>query len=57
MQMEAGWDPSKDYHRIVAAISPEGILFGKIDGKVVSSILATKYSKTFGFIGVYFVKK
>lgn len=52
IQQGLGWDPFKKSHLIIAAISPEGALLGKINGKVMSSILATKYSKTFGFIGV-----
>ncbi len=57
LQKTIGWDPFKKTHLIIAAISPEGLLFGKVEGKMVASILATKYSKTFGFIGVYYVKK
>ena len=30
---------------------------GKLDGKVVACILALKYSKHYGFIAVYWVKK
>jgi predicted GNAT family N-acyltransferase len=57
IQQQLGWDPFKNTHKIVADISPEGVLFGKLGGKIMSSILATKYSKGFGFIGVYYVRK
>jgi N-acetylglutamate synthase-like GNAT family acetyltransferase len=30
---------------------------GKLNGKVIACIVALKYSKKFGFIAVYWVKK
>lgn len=57
IQHNLGWDPFKNSYLIIKELSPEGVFFGKIAGKIVSSIIAMKYSEQFGFIGVYWVKK
>lgn len=51
------WDPVVDSHLIMEQASPEGLLLGKINGKVVCCIAALKYSKKWGFVAVYWTRE
>jgi hypothetical protein len=57
IQYNLGWDPFKNSYQVIKELSPGGVFFGKLAGKIISSIIAMKYSEQFGFIGVYWVKK
>jgi len=57
IQYNLGWDPFKNSYLVIKELSPGGVFFGKIAGKIISSIIAMKYTEKFGFIGVYWVKK
>lgn len=55
IQHGLGWDPMHKCQLLAEATDMDGCFFGKLDGKIVSSITAMKYGK-YGFIGVYWVK-
>jgi hypothetical protein len=55
IQNTLGWDPFQLSYLTLAEISPEGLLLGKLNGKVISSCLALKYSRKYGFLAVYWV--
>ena len=56
IQYGLGWDPFYKCQELIKATDMNGCFFGKINGKIISSISAMKYSK-YGFIGVYWVKE
>lgn len=51
-----GWDPLYKNQELLEATNPNGCFFGKVNNKIVSCIIAMKYSNKYGFIGVYWVK-
>lgn len=56
IQHISGWGPTLKEYFVLAKITPEGMLLGKLNGEVVSSCLALRYSEKFGCVSVYWVK-
>ena len=50
------WDPFVRGEQLTEATDPEGCFLGKLNGEVISSILALKYGK-FGLISIYWVNE
>ncbi|MFB2921246.1 GNAT family N-acetyltransferase [Aerosakkonema sp. BLCC-F2] len=51
-----GWNPGINDATAFFATDPGGFLMGEMDGELISSISAVRYSDTFGFVGLYIVK-
>lgn len=55
IQSNEGWDPLALTYLTLAEVTPEGLFFGKLNGRVIATCMATKYSHKFGFLSVYWV--
>jgi hypothetical protein len=51
-----GWNPGAYDAKCFHAADPHGFLGGFIEGELIATISAVKYSQTFGFMGFYIVK-
>jgi hypothetical protein len=54
---QEGWNPGKYDADCFYAADPDGFLIGLLDGEPISSLSVVKYGDTYGFLGLYIVKK
>jgi len=52
-----GWNPGWHDAEAFYVVDPDGFLVGTLDGEPIACISAVRYDDTFGFIGLYIVKK
>lgn len=50
-----GWNPIAYSYLMHAAVCPEGLYFGKLNGEIISTCLGLKYSDQFGYVNLYWV--
>jgi len=51
-----GWNPGLYDARCFYAADPSGFLIGELDGQPIATISVVKYSRSFGFLGLYIVQ-
>lgn len=52
-----GWNPGLYDANCFYAQDPKGFFVGLLDNKIISAVSAVRYDKTYGFMGLYIVKK
>jgi len=51
-----GWNPGLHDAAAFAAVDPEGLLLGLVNGEPVAAIACPRYDGRFGFVGLYLVR-
>jgi hypothetical protein len=54
---EEGWNPGRHDAASFRVADPEGFLVGVLDGEPIASISVVRYGATFGFLGLYIVRR
>lgn len=51
-----GWNPGRHDAAPFAAVDPDGLLVGELDGEPVAAIACVRYDDAYGFVGLYLVR-
>jgi hypothetical protein len=52
-----GWNPGLHDAAPFAAVDPDGLLIGELDGETVAAIACVRYDAAYGFVGLYLVRE
>jgi hypothetical protein len=51
-----GWNPGRHDAAAFAAVDPDGLMVGLVNGEPVAAIACPRYDGRFGFVGLYLVR-